>query len=187
MPPETSQSNRTNVTAHCIEFFRKSNTTHINDYNNQNLIFSIPELEMQNLATKMYANAKLIEGFQILLDDNEAHSCVVDLAPDLGTGLGPSSLELCVMSHAGCYVTICVLTAKKMRLMLKGVWVKVEAVESDKTGTVNEETFDINIKADAPQDRVERLHKLTLENCSVGILFEKAGVKVDYKLNVTKE
>jgi uncharacterized OsmC-like protein len=135
----------------------------------------------------MYANAKLIEGFQILLDDNEAHSYVVDLAPDLGTGLGSTSLELCVMSHAGCYVTICALTAKKMRLALKGVRVKVEAVESDETGTVSEETFDINIKTDAPQDRVERLHKLTLENCPVGILFEKAGVKINYKLNVIRE
>ncbi len=68
------------------------------------------------MTTKIYANAKLIEGFQILLDDNESHSYVVDLAPDLGTGLGSSSLELCVMSHAGCYATIFLLTAKKMRL-----------------------------------------------------------------------
>jgi len=139
------------------------------------------------LTTKMYANANLIEGFQILLDDNEAHSYVVDLAPDLGTGLGPSSLELCLMSHAGCYVTICALTAKKMRLALKGLRVKVEAVESDETRTISDETFDINIKTDATQDRVERLHKLTLENCSVGILFEKARVKINYKLNVTRE
>jgi len=36
------------------------------------------------LTTKIFANAKLIEGFQILLDDNESHSYVVDLAPDLG-------------------------------------------------------------------------------------------------------
>jgi uncharacterized OsmC-like protein len=135
----------------------------------------------------MYANAKLIEGFQILLDDNEAHSYVADLAPDLGTGLGPSPLELCVMSHAGCYVTICVWAAKKMRLALKGVKVQVEAVESDETGTVSEETFDVNIETDAPLDRVERLHKLTLENCPVGILFEKAGVKINYKLNVIRE
>ncbi len=76
---------------------------------------------MQNLTTKMYANAKLIEGFQIMLDDGESHSTIVDLAPDLGTGLGPSSLELCVMSHAGCYVTILALVAKKMHLALKGL------------------------------------------------------------------
>jgi uncharacterized OsmC-like protein len=135
----------------------------------------------------MYANAKLIDGFQIILDDGETHSTVVDLPPDLGTGLGPSSLELCVMSHAGCYITILALVARKMHFLLKGAKVKVEAVKSDETGTVSEETFDISIKTDAPQDRVERLHKLTLETCPVGILFEKAGVKITYKLNVTKE
>ena len=139
------------------------------------------------MTTKIYANAKIIEGFQIMLDDNEAHSYIVDLAPDLGTGLGASSLELCVMTHAGCYVTIFALTAKKMRLALKGLKVKVEAIKSDETGTISEETFDIQIKMDAPQDRIDRLHKLTLETCPVGILFERAGVKVNYKINVSKE
>ena len=139
------------------------------------------------MTTEIYANAKLIEGFQILLDDNESHSYVVDLAPDLGTGLGSSSLELCVMSHAGCYATIFLLTAKKMRLVVKGLKVKLEAIKSDETGTISEETFDINIKTDAPQDRVDRAHKLTLETCPVGILFEKAGVKLSYRVNVTKK
>jgi uncharacterized OsmC-like protein len=139
------------------------------------------------LTTKIHANAKLIEGFQIALDDNEAHSYNVDLAPDLGTGLGPTSLKLCVMSHAGCYATICILTAKKMRLILKGLKVKLEAIKSDETGTIGEITFDIDIKTDAEQDRVDRLHKITLENCPVGILFEKAGVKINYKVNVSKE
>jgi uncharacterized OsmC-like protein len=139
------------------------------------------------LTTKIHANAKLIEGFQIALDDNDAHSYIVDLAPDLGTGLGATSLELCVMSHAGCYATICLLTAMKMHFSIKGLKVKVEAVKSDETDTITDETFDIQIKTDMPQDRVERLHKVTLENCPVGILFEKAGTKINYKLNVTKE
>ena len=141
----------------------------------------------QNLTTKIYANAKLIEGFQILLDDNEAHSYVVDLAPNLGTGLGASSLELCVMSHAGCYATIFLLTAKKMRLAIKGLKVRIEAIKSDDTGTISEETFDITIKADAPQDRIDRAHKLTIETCPVGILFEKAGIKSTYKVTTIKE
>jgi hypothetical protein len=55
------------------------------------------------LTGKIYTRARLIEGFQIALDDNEADSCVVDLASDLGTGLGATSLGLCVMRHAGCY------------------------------------------------------------------------------------
>src|SRR5208283_5792252 len=148
--------------------------------NIQNLIFASLNWSAKTLTTKIYANAKLIEGFQIALDDNKAHSYIVDLAPELGTGLGASSLELCVMSHAGCYATICVLTAKKMRLEIKELKVKVEAVKSDETGTIAEESFDIQIKTDAPQDRVERMHKLTLENCPVGMLFEKAGVKISY-------
>ena len=139
------------------------------------------------MTSKIYANAKLIEGFQILLDDNESHSYIVDLAPDLGTGLGSSSLELCVMSHAGCYATIFLLTAKKMRLVITGLKVKLEAIKSDETGTISEENFDISIKTDAPQGRIERAHKLTLENCPVGILFEKAGVKIKYKVNTIKE
>ena len=139
------------------------------------------------MTSKIYANAKLIEGFQILLDDNESHSYVVDLAPDLGTGLGSSSLELCVMSHAGCYATIFLLTAKKMRLVITGLKVKLEAKKSDETGTISEETFDISIKTDAPQGRIERVHKLTLETCPVGILFEKAGVEANYKVTTSKE
>jgi uncharacterized OsmC-like protein len=142
---------------------------------------------VKKVTTKIYANAKIIEGFQIMLDDNEAHSYIVDLAPDLGTGLGASALELCVMTHAGCYATIFALTAKKMRLELKGLKVKFEAIKSDETGTISEETFDIQIRMDASQDRIDRLHKLTLETCPVGILFEKAGVKVNYKINQSME
>ncbi len=140
------------------------------------------------MTTKMYANAKLVEGFQIMLDDNEGHSYIADLEPEIGTRQGPSPLEFCVMSHVGCYAITCASIAKKMRLNLKHLRVKVEAVESEgAAATITEENFDITIKTDAPEDRVERLHKVTLENCSVGILFEKAGVKINYKINISKE
>jgi uncharacterized OsmC-like protein len=136
---------------------------------------------------KINAKAKLVEGFQIILDDGYSHAIVVDLPPDLGTGLGPTSLEICVMSHAGCYVTICALTAKKMRIQLKELTAKVEAVKTDEAGTITEETFDIEIKANAPSDRIRRLHELTVKNCPVDILLKKAGVKIEYKLKMIKE
>jgi len=139
------------------------------------------------LSEKIHAGAKLIEGFQIALDDGYSHVVVVDLPPDLGAGLGPTSLELCVMSHAGCYATICVYTAKRMRIHLKGLTVKVEAVETDEEGTITQETFDISIKADAPADRIQRLHELTVKNCPVGILLGKAGVKTTYNVKTSKE
>jgi uncharacterized OsmC-like protein len=91
------------------------------------------------------------------------------------------------MSHAGCYATIAALTAEKMRLTLKGCEVKVEAEKSEETGTIAEETFDILFKLDAPEDKVQRLHELTLKNCTVGKLFERAGVKITYNLKTLKE
>ena len=136
---------------------------------------------------KMNAKARLVKGFQIVLDDGHSHSVVVDLPPELGTGLGPTSLEVCVMSHAGCYVTICALTAKKMRIPLKDVTVDVEAVKTDEAGTITEETFDIEIKADAPEDRIKRLHEVTVKNCPVDILLKKAGVKIEYNMKFVKE
>ena len=110
---------------------------------------------------KLYANAQLIQDYKIALDDGRAHSLIVDLASDNSEGFGPTSLELCVMSHTGCYATIFALTAAKMRIPLKGLEVKVEA--------------------DAPEDRIKRCHELTL-NCPVGKIFEKAGIKIAYNL-----
>jgi len=137
-------------------------------------------------SAKINASAQLIQGFQIALYDGYSHRVVVDLPPELGTGLGPTALELCVMSHAGCYATICVYTARKMRIPLKGLTVKVEAVETDEAGTITEEAFDIHIKADVPADRIQRLHELTVKNCPVDILLQKAGVKINYNVKTSK-
>jgi putative redox protein len=132
---------------------------------------------------KLYANAKLVTGFRIDVDDGRSHAVCLDLSrDDYGTDMGPSALELCVMSHAGCYAIIFVLTAKKMRLPLKDLEVKVEAIKSEEAGTVIEEKFEIAVKIDAPEDRVQRIHKLTLQSCPVGRLFEKAGVKISYDI-----
>ncbi len=74
-----------------------------------------------------------------------------------------------------------------MRLKLKGCEVKVEALKSEETGTIVEENFEIMFKMDAPEDRARRLHDFTLKNCPVGIIFEKAGVRINYNLKVLKE
>jgi putative redox protein len=148
---------------------------------------SAPKNGEDENSVKINARAELIKGFQIALYDGAAHRVVVDLPPELGTGLGPTSLELCVMSHAGCYATICVYTAKKMRLPLKGLTVQVEAVETDEAGTITEENVDIHIEADAPADRIQRLHELTVKNCPVGLILEKASVKIKYNLKTSKE
>jgi uncharacterized OsmC-like protein len=132
---------------------------------------------------KLYANAKLVDGFRIDVDDGRAHALCLDLDRDSdGTDMGPSALELALMSFAGCYATIFALTASKMRMKLKDLEVKAEGVKSEEVGTITEARFDIRVKAEAPEDRIRRCHQLTVRDCPVGKIFEKAGIKTSYSM-----
>lgn len=136
------------------------------------------------MTEKLYANAKMVKDLRIAVDDGRTHSVCLDLPSELGTDMGPTALELGVMSYAGCLATIFILTAKKMRIQLKDLEVKMEAVKSEEEGTITEASFDVLVKADVPEDRIQRILKLTLKNCPVGKLFEKAGVKASYSLRI---
>jgi uncharacterized OsmC-like protein len=132
------------------------NETHINGHTHNFFLLVLNDNKGdETVTTKLHATAQLIHGFQIALDDGRSHSAMVDQPVTAeGTDLGPTPLELCVMSHAGCYATVLVLVAQRMRIALHGLTVKVAAVKTDEAGTITEETFDIAIKADAPQDRI---------------------------------
>lgn len=135
----------------------------------------------------LYSTAKLIKDFKISVDDGRAHSVCLDLPPELGDDMGPTALELGVMSYAGCFATIFTLTAKKLRVALKDLEVDLEAGKSDEAGTIIEANFDIRVNAEAANERIQRIFDLTLKNCPVGILFERAGVKTSYNMNIVKE
>jgi len=142
---------------------------------------------VKSVADKLLSTAKLIKDFRIIVDDGRAHSICLDLQPDLGDDMGPSALELCVMSYVGCFVTIFALTAKKMRIPIKDLEVDVEAINSEEVGTIIEANFEIRVNADASEQRLQKMSRLTLENCPVGILFKKAGVKMNYTLKINNE
>jgi uncharacterized OsmC-like protein len=141
--------------------------------------------EVRHLA-KLYGNAKLVKGFRIDVDDGRSHAVCLDLPRETGTDLGTSALELALMSYAGCYATIFALTAEKMRIALKGLDVNTEAIKSQAEGTITEVSFDIAVNADAPKDRIQRVHELTVKNCPVGKIFDKAGVKTAYNLQTAR-
>jgi putative redox protein len=136
---------------------------------------------------KLHAKAKLIENFRIDVDDRRTHVVALDLSPPDGTDMGPSALELCLMSFVGCYATIFVLTAKKMRFSLKNLEVKADGVKSEDVGTITEANVDILVDANMPKDRIEKVHELTVQNCPVGKLFERADVKIKYNLRTARE
>jgi uncharacterized OsmC-like protein len=127
---------------------------------------------------KLYATAKLVEGSRIIIDNNRAYGVVV------GTDLEPTALELCVMSYAGCFTSVFSKMAKKMRVALKDLELTLEAVRSDAAGTITEANF--NITANAPENRIEKLLNLTLDNCPVGKLFKQAGVKINVNIQTEK-
>jgi putative redox protein len=146
-----------------------------------------PGLKKSDSLAKLHATAKLVKGFRIDVDDGRKHAICLDLPiDDDGTDMGPSALELTLMSYVGCYVTIFALTAEKMRITPKDLQVDSEAVKSEDAGTITQVRVDILVLADAPQDRIKRAHELTLKTCPVGILFEKAGVKMEYRLRMER-
>jgi putative redox protein len=136
--------------------------------------------------TILHANAKLVKDLRIDVDNGRKHAiCLDQPTADLGTDMGPTALELCLMSDAGCYASIFMLTAKKMRIPIEDLEVNVEAVKSEEAGTITEQKYDIVIKAEAPEDRIQRIHTLA-KNCPVGRLFDKAGVKKTFKVTIEK-
>lgn len=132
------------------------------------------------------SKAKLIKDLRVAVDNGRAHSVCLDLPPELGTDMGPTALELGVMSFSGCFTTIFSLTAKKMRVQLKDLEVELRAQKSEETGTIASAEFNIKVKSDVHEDRIQRIFELTRKNCPVGKLFEKAGVKISYNLKHAK-
>jgi len=135
---------------------------------------------------KIHAKARLVENQRIDVDDQRSHAICLDLEPPDGTDMGPSALELCLMSFVGCYATIFVFTSQKMRFSVNNLEVTAEAVKSSEVETITEARVDILVEADMPKDRIQRAHELTLEGCPVGILFERAQVKIKYNLRTER-
>jgi putative redox protein len=136
------------------------------------------------MTEKLLSRAKLVENFRINVDDGRTHSVCLDLQPDLGTDMGPSALELCVMSYAGCVATIFALVAKNSRVTVQDLGVKVEAIKSEEEGTITEVSCDVSAKTDALEDKVQRIFNLTIKTCPVGQIFDKAGIKTNCKLKI---
>jgi uncharacterized OsmC-like protein len=132
------------------------------------------------------SKAKLVEEFRIVVDDGRAHSVCVDLPPEMGTDRGPTALELGVMSFAGCVATIFVLMAKKTRVTMSDLEVNMKAEKPEGAKTVTKADYEVIVRSGESRGKLERVFKLTRANCPVGLLFEKAGVEVDYTLKVLK-
>lgn len=131
----------------------------------------------------MKARSVWIEGYKSVVDNGRTHSVVVDLPPEMGgSDQGPTALELAVMAFAGCVTTIFAIVAEKMHLEYSGLEALVEAEKGEVT--VEKAKLVLRVKTRAPREQVERAFKRTMEICPVGVLFKKAGVEVEERIEI---
>jgi putative redox protein len=121
-------------------------------------------------------------GYETLLEDDHAHSVVVDLPIDEGgRSSGPSALDLALLSLAGCVSTIFTLVAHKRRLEFQGLSVALEGERPDGAATITRVHGTLRIRTRASLAEVETALRLTIRTCPVGVLFERAGVPVEIR------
>jgi len=124
-------------------------------------------------------------GYESILDDGRGHSITVDLpTKDDGENKGPTALELCIMSMAGCISTIFRTIADKRRFVYKAFKVELEAEKGEVTVTNVKGRLEVVTEAD--EKEAQTVLRLTINTCPVGVIFNKAGIKLDYELTVKK-
>lgn len=129
----------------------------------------------------MKARTVWISGYRNVVDNCRGHSVVVDLPVEQkGENSGPTPLELAVMALAGCAAIIFEFVAGKQKLEFGNLAIEVEAEKGEKT--IERCKGTLRICTNASRGDVEKALKSTLEICPVGILFEKAGVKMEWEI-----
>ncbi|MEA2070916.1 MAG: OsmC family protein [Asgard group archaeon] len=133
----------------------------------------------------MKSNLTWIKNFQTVVDNGRTHTMVMDLPPGKdGDDTGPTALEVLVMSLTGCIGTIYALVAKKMRIDIEELEVKLEADKGPDDPTITAVRAEVIVKADASEKKLERCLETTMNTCPVGVLYTQAGV--DVKTSLTK-
>jgi len=112
----------------------------------------------------------------------------LDLPTDQnGTNTGPTALELCVMSLAGCITTLFKTVAGKHNFIYKAFRVELEAEKPKDALTVTGLKGKMEIVTDADEKEAETVLRLTMNKaCPVGVIFENAGIKFEWTLTVKK-
>lgn len=119
-------------------------------------------------------------GYETLLEDDHAHSVVVDLPVDEGgRSVGPSALELSVLALAGSITTTFTIVARKRRLAFQGLTVALEAVRPTGAPTIARVRGTLRLRTRADPGEVEAALRLTMKTCPVGLIFERASIPLE--------
>jgi putative redox protein len=130
---------------------------------------------------KLKGNAKLLENTRLVADNGRGHTVICDL-PEAqgGTNTGPTSLELALMSLAGCGVIIYAEVCKNSKIDPGKIEVNVEAEKIPNTPNVTGVTMKVSIASKVRKPLVEAAWRRTEASCPVMVVYkEQVPVKVE--------
>ncbi len=124
-------------------------------------------------------------GFETQLEDDRAHAVTVDLPIDEGgRSVGPTALDLSLLSLAGCISTTFALVARKRRLEFQGMSVALEAERPEGAATFSRVHGTLRLRTRANLADAETVLRLAVKICPVGVIFHRAGIPVEVRLLV---
>jgi putative redox protein len=126
------------------------------------------------------------ENFKADIDNQRGHTVAIDLPEDKGgNNSAAMALELTVMSLAGCIVTIFTLLAKKMKIDFSALSCDIDAEKPEGTPSIAQCNAKVKIKSASEPEKIKLCLEKAVKICPVGVIFEKAGIKVTYTLRFT--
>ncbi len=133
----------------------------------------------------MKATSKWIEGVKIKIDNGRGHEIISDQPENYGGGdSAPTPLDLVVMGLAGCINVLFVMMAKKMRLEFQSLETEVEADKPKGAKTIEGARAVMRVKSREDREKLQKCLDQAEEICPVGVIFEKAGIKVECSLEI---
>ncbi len=125
--------------------------------------------------------------FTTVLEDGRGHRIEVDLTREEGgSDRSTSSLELAVLSLAGCITTIFAIVARKRRLPFEALSIDLEADRPPRSRTVTAIRGTVTVTTSAPEADVGTAVEVTVRTCPVGVLFHGAGIPVEVRTVVRR-
>lgn len=136
--------------------------------------------------TIVKAMASFVENVRSIASSGQ-HSLVLDLPNSKGGGdLGPTALEMAVMSLADCAVTIFADIAKRSKVDIKKMNVVAEAEMPEDSVTPKGVKLQVGITAKAREPRIRSMWKRTEAYCPVVKIFTE-NIPVEFELTISTD
>ncbi|MEM3406745.1 MAG: OsmC family protein [Nitrososphaerota archaeon] len=132
----------------------------------------------------MNIKCKLIENLRSIAENGRGHSVILDLPKENGgDDLGPTALELAIMSLAGCITTIFALIAKNSKIPIESLEVIANAEKEVKSPKLSFVKIKALVKSNADKEIIETIWKKTIQTCPVDAIFEYE-IKPEYEIEL---